>query len=255
MPYSLIAWRMAEFKYSLQARLAPGEPRDIGVMVWSDDTLDYFAVRGDEDHALDMNGRIAESRRAGRTIGEFVDYFLERHGGHFYSMARPETVEADSPRDAARMAGARWDLDVVVPEIPGRGVDPAVVRELLAATEGGADLRIRGAAFDGRGRAFVMGFGALGDTVVFAYLPFPYDFSPLSRARFYLTSVRAVEGGWVLRGRDSWRWELGDLDIEVRPIVDPVVLGAILTFLEGLDEGAWQEIVQNLRVLTDPQVV
>ena len=82
---------------------------NIGVMVWSDDTLDYFAVRGEEAHARMMTERILNLPSTGRKISEFVEYYLERHGGFLYSMARPETVEADSPQDVVRQASDRWD--------------------------------------------------------------------------------------------------------------------------------------------------
>ena len=103
---------MGRFEYSLQARLAPGAARNIGVMIWSEETLDYFAVRGEESHARMMNERMADSRGKGPGIRDFVDYYLERHGGYYYSMARPEEIDADSPQEAASRIGIRWDLDM-----------------------------------------------------------------------------------------------------------------------------------------------
>ena len=246
---------MRRFEYSLQARLAPGAARDIGVMVWSDETLDYFAVRGEEQHAQMMNGRIADGRRLGQGIRDFVDYYLERHGGYYYSMARPEEIDAESPRDAASRIGTRWGLDIVVPGASGAGVDPDVVRDLMAATEGGAELRIRGSSFDATDRAFILGFGALGSTVVFAYLPFPYSFSAFSRGRFYVHAVEPVEGGWVMHGKDAGKMELGDLSIEVRPVADPALRGAISKFVAELHDDQRQLVAERLDELTDPMRV
>lgn len=248
---------MRRFQYSLQARMDQGSAafHNIGVMVWSDDTLDYFAVRGEEAHARMMTERIADRRQAGGTIAEFVEYYLERHGGYFYSMARPETVEADSPQDVVRQAGERWDLDFVIPSPPVPKVDKTVVRELLAATEGGAHLDIKGGSLDESDHALVLGFGALGDTVVMGYLPFPYDFSPFSRSRFYVDSVEPTLEGWTVRGRDAWKWGQGRLVIEVRPVVNPVLLTAIERFKEELDEVQREVIDRRLRDLMDPRVL
>jgi len=247
---------MPRFQFSLQAWMDPTAPesgfRNIGVMVWSEGTLDYYAVRGNEEHARDMNGRIAESRALGREIREFVEYFLEQHGGFYYSMARPEELEADSPQDAARWAGERWELDIVVP--PGTKVDPDVVRDLLAATECGADLVITGQKTRAVGRAFAMGFGALGKTVVFAYLPFPYDFSPFSRARFYVKRVERFEGGWQILGKDAWNPEAGDLVIRVVPVANPRLREAILRFKANLDDDERDVITDRLKALTDPMI-
>jgi hypothetical protein len=237
----------------------PGAPdlgfRNIGLMVWSEDTLDYFAVRGNEEHARDMNSRIAASRESGRAIQDFVEYFLERGGGFYYSMARPETVEADSPGQVVELAAKRWELDIVVPAATTTRVDPMVVRELMAATKGGAVLDIRGSSVHAKDRAFVMGFGALADTVVMAYLPFPYDFSPFSRGRFYVSSIEPMEGGWLVRGKDAWKYELGELAIQVQRLSDRRMRSAIARFKKGLGDEERRLIAGRLERLTDPMLV
>ena len=69
---------MGKFQYSLQARFDCGDVgfHNIGIMVWSEDVLGYYAVRGEEKHADEMCERILASRDAGRQIEEFVEYFL-----------------------------------------------------------------------------------------------------------------------------------------------------------------------------------
>lgn len=121
---------MGKFQYSLQARFDCGDVgfHNIGIMVWSEDVLGYYAVRGEEKHADEMCERILASRDAGRQIEEFVEYFLTRHGGFFYSMARPETVEAESAEDAVRQAGERWNLDFCLPNVVHSVIDMDIAR-------------------------------------------------------------------------------------------------------------------------------
>lgn len=245
---------MPIFHYSLHARYANDflSGKNIGVMVWSDDTLNFYGVRGEEEHDQLMNERIGLKPKIRREIAEFVEYYLTRHGGYSYSMSRPHRVTADSVQDAARRAGKRWKLDVVVPEPPPPKLDPAVMQELFRATEGGAELWIQGRDFAGGSCAFAMAYGCQGDQAVLGYLPFPYSFSYFSRGRFWLDSVERIDGGWLLRGRDNWKWELGDLEITIRPVQDLEKRAAIAIFKLGLDPDAAEFIERRLKFLGSP---
>jgi len=238
---------MKEFKYSLQARMDnPQEGfHNIGIMVWSDDTLGYFSVCGEEAHAADMCGRIENSRDCGRTIDEFVEYFLTRHGGYFYSMARPETIRAESAEDVVRQAAERWDLDFSVLHRVRAKVDRRVAQAMMDATRFGCEIGVfkpeeAGRQYLGGDTAFVMAFGSKGDqpvsgyTSVLGYLPFPYSFHPFARGRFWIETLQPIEGGWLVRGCDNWKWELGKLEVEIRPITDPGMLRRIYDFKAGL---------------------
>lgn len=259
---------MGKFQYSLQARMDNVEvgSHNIGIMVWSEDILGYYAVRGEEKHADDMCGRILASRNAGRQIEEFVEYFLTRHGGFFYSMARPETVEAESAEDAVRQAGERWGLDFALPRGVHSVIDREVAERMMDATRFGCEINVRGRHKDGReyrgtDLSFAMQFGDLGDptipgyTAVLGYLPFPYSFSHFARGRYWLETLVEIPGGWLGRGRDNWNFDLGDLEIEIRPIRDPEILSAIDAFKASLDDEWREELQSRLKHLGSPMYV
>jgi len=248
---------MPIFHYSLHGRFANDfrSAANIGVMIWTDDTLNFYGVRGEEEHARLMNERIGNKPKSKTEIDAFVEYYLTRHGGYFYSMSRPHRVTADSVQDAARRAGRRWKLDVVVPEPPAPKIDMALMQELFRATEDGAELLIQGKDFVGGDRTFAMAFGCLGDSAVLGYLPFPYSFSEFSRGRFWLDSVERIDGGWLARGRENWKWELGDLEITIRPVRDPELRAAIVAFKLGLTPIEAEMIQQRLKYLGSPLYV
>lgn len=250
---------MSTFHYSLHTLLDSKDRdrgfRNIGVMVWSETTLDYFAVGGNEVVAHEMTKKIAHLSHQGRSIREFVDHFQETHGGLHSSIARPGEVAAESPQDAALRIGKSLHLDIVVPVPPGTGLDREVIRELLAATESGAELEIRGATFNATDLALFLGFGALPPAYVFAYLPFPYDFSPFSRGRFHVDSIERIPGGWRLQARDAWKWELGPLTVEIRPTSDPAIQTAMASFKDDLDDDQAELIEERLQALIDPRMV
>lgn len=245
------------FQYCLQAKMEFDgcEFRNIGVMIWSDSVLGYYGLEAYDDHVQDMCGRIRDSRDCGRTIEEFVEYFRERHGGLYYSMSRPHDIQADTVEDAVRLAGERWDLDFLVPEPDVPLVDTDLAQALLNDTEMGFDLYVHGGDYQARGRGFAMAVGSLGNSAVIGYLPFPYSFSELSRGRYWLKSLERIQGVWLASGHDNWNWELGILDIEIRPIRDLDILYDIAGFIDSLSKEQRITIENRLKKLGDAMLL
>ncbi|HOD08796.1 hypothetical protein KBA39_06885 [Myxococcota bacterium] len=248
---------MATFYYSLQAHFDGKPPafRNIGVMIWSDNTLNYFAVRGEEEHAEDMNQRIATSLKIGRQISEFVEYFLERHGGFYYSMARPETLQAESPDDVVRQAGQRWELDFVIPPPPPSPIEFGEAKRMMDATEGGCELHIRGTNIDASVHSFAMSFGVLGKWAALGFLPFPYSFSHYARGKIWVDSLQPIDGGWLIRGRENWRVEWGTVEVEIRPLDDYALKYQIAVFLNSLTDDERTLIRERLNYLRSPELM
>jgi len=255
------------------------------MLVWTDDMLHFFGVAWAEDTVREMNERIALIPvRTREEVAGFVEYYLTRYGGYFQSISKPHKVTGDSVQDAARRAGRRWKLKLVIPDPVTEGrmsfapsepvpdpvpepvpdpepvpapstpkIDPVLMQEMFTATEDGAELRIQGRNFAGGGTAFALAYGCVGKDAVLGYLPFPYSFDHYARGRFWLDSVERIDGGWLARGRDNWNFEAGTLEITIRPVQDPEIRAAIFLFKLGLNEQQIDLIESRLKYLGAPQ--
>ncbi len=269
---------MPIFHYSLHARFANdfSSGANIGLLLWTEDSLHFFGVAGAEDIVQKMNERIALiPKRTREEVAGFVEYYQTRYGGYFESISKPHKVTGDSVQDAARRAGRRWKLKLIitdsapvpVPEpdpvpdpvpdpdpVPSTPkIDPVLIQELFRATEDGAELQIQGRDLAGGDIAFALAYGAIGKDAVLGYLPFPYSFSHYARGRFWLDSVERIDGGWLARGRDNWNFEAGTLEITIRPVLDQEILDAIFLFKFGLSEEEVRLIESRLNYLGSPQ--
>ena len=239
-------------RFAFHAILAPNG-RTVGLLVWDDDTIAYFPVRGE---GAGPGESIAGALARGISAREIMEYYLDRGGGGYQSISIPEEIDAESMREAAHTIGRANEFDLVVPlsRRESSSFDAVIAHEMIRATRSGAKLIIT----EEFGRistdlAFKLGFGH-GPQPLFAWIPVGWTPMEASGVRVQVDCVEREGTGetWLVFGRakggeiihievspvdprtdleiSAWREQsgaelLGVLDREFAVLLDPSVLG------------------------------
>jgi len=199
------------FHYSNQIEFRNAGQVLLGVMVWDESDLRYFAAPGEEPHAHQMTTGWADYQtHPDRTLSDWLAYFRDTGGGGYKSFAVPEECETDTFEDAARIVAAKYSVTYVIPEpvVPQAELDEATVIAFLEAAEFGAEIELLGPSWHARDLAtfvgFFMGIPTMQPPNVFAYIPFPLPASPrLPNTRFFVTRLERSGDAWHLHGRSG----------------------------------------------------
>ena len=89
----------------------PGDDGPLGLLAWVPEEAAFFPVVGREDFVRDL----AITVRDAEDQASLIEYLLERGPGARRSFSAPETVEADSLRDAARRVAVTRRIAFAVP--------------------------------------------------------------------------------------------------------------------------------------------
>ena len=245
------------FYYSNQIEFRGKGATPLGLMVWDDADLRYFAAPGNEDEAKRMNDNFPLLADHGKTLADWLEYYLERGGGGYRSFSVPEDCEAESFDDVARVVGQTYDIDYVIlePVVQPAELDEELVLAFLEASQHGVELELIGPDWSARDRVsfvgFTLGYPGMEPQGVFAYAPFPIGVPPyLPNTRFFVTSLEREGDVWRLYGR-SGVMDCPATELVVRPAHGDLK-AAVSQERDRMPADVQAHVISALKAMTNP---
>ena len=243
------------FYYSNQVDFLSEGATPLGLMVWDDTDLRYFAAPGNKDEAKRMNDSFPLLAEYGKTMADWLEYYLNGGGGGYRSFAIPEECEAESLEDVARMMRQKHDVPYVIPEPAPEELDEVLVIAFLEATQYGAEIELIGPDWSARDRSSIVGFSVgypgMEPQGVFAYVPFPIGVPPyLPNTRFFVTSLEREGDVWRLYGR-SGVMDCPATELVVRPAHGDLK-AAVSQERDRMPADVQAHVISALKAMTNP---